>query len=276
MHLTPTQIFHHRWAAALAAQDVAALHGLYHPDAVQLSVGTGQTLVGAEAIVAGYAELFGIVGAVTTTRVETFTDLGTAYVAETHQTSAFAQSFAYDVVTLEGGRARYHVSGSINPRPPALELPPDTGTPGQTMYRRMWETTYARNFAARAELYAPDAVQASSGTVRRGRDAILRAEQQGLQAGTNPQLKTLSSFVEGPGVVAVEQVVSMVIQDTQWDLECYSATILRDGKVAMDVDGLINPRQEELSQAVRTVGLAQARALQSVADGLARFNGLWR
>ncbi|HTJ66407.1 MAG TPA: nuclear transport factor 2 family protein [Actinospica sp.] len=276
MQLTATQVFHHRWSAALAAQDAAALRGLYRDDAVQLSVGTGRTLVGAEAIAAGYAEVFGVVGGITTTGVESFTDLGTAYVAESRQTSGFAQALAYDVFALHDGRARYHVSGSITPRT-ATALPAESATPGQVFYRRMWEAKRTRNAAAIAGMLTPDAVQATVRGVLRGGPAIVQGEQRAWQYNADRRLRGLSAFVEGPNVLAAEGVVNVTLLETPFDMEFYEVWLLRDdGPAALNVSGLINPRPEELKQRLQRIGAQQAQAVQTVAYGIARTIGPWR
>src|SRR6266568_2713880 len=117
MQLTPGQIFHHRWCAALANRDVEAVRELYHTAAVQVSMSTGRVLVGQADIGAGLDELFDIAGPITT-EVESFVDVGDAICVEAAQSTAYTPSRTYHIFQFENGRARYHFSGTISPRPP--------------------------------------------------------------------------------------------------------------------------------------------------------------
>lgn len=276
MQLTTTQIFHHRWAAALAAQDVAALRDLYHPDAVHLSVGNGQTLVGADAIASGFAELFDVVGAITVTSVESLIDAGGAYVAETVQSSRFAQARSYDAFVLDNGRALFHVTGSVNPRPPAV-TPRGSYSPGQVLHRRYWEACDRRDIAAVGDLYAPEAVAVELDTVVHGRQMILQNLQQAWQQGVITRLKSLSAFVEGPDVFASEGVLTLTVYDTPLDIEFYDVWILSAGRVGFNFTGFINPGLADVKQwmqkladirirAIQSSGEAQVRAMQSITD----------
>ena len=92
MQLTSGQLFHHRWCAALASRDVAALRGMYHPDAVRVSTTTGQVLTGVEQITGALTQLFDVAGAVTTTSVEEFVDAGEWICVESVQATAYAQA----------------------------------------------------------------------------------------------------------------------------------------------------------------------------------------
>ncbi|WAL68585.1 nuclear transport factor 2 family protein [Amycolatopsis cynarae] len=276
MHFSPAQAFHHRWCAAMAARDTTALRELYHPDAVQLSVATSQVLTGAQAIASGYAELFGSVGAVQTTAVESFVDLGEAFVAESTQQTGFLQMTGYDVFALVDGRARFHVHGAISPRPPAA-LPPESGAPGQAFYRRVWAATNARDAAALQHLYAPDAVMASTAGVVRGLQAITTGIQQVWQSAGPAQLKGLSRFVEGPDALAVEGVANIGLMEARLDVEFYEVWLLRAGQATLTVTGLINPRPAELRQGLQRLAEHRTRVLQTFAEGVTlRASAPWR
>jgi ketosteroid isomerase-like protein len=267
MQLTSTQAFHHRWSAAMAAGDVYALRALYQPgSSVQLSLGTGLVLMGAESIAAGYAETFGVVGGVVTAGVERFIDLGFAYVAESWQSSGYASTLSYDVFVLEGGLARYHVSGSVAPRTPAA-LPAESAAPGQYFYRQVWDATNARDLAALAQLYAPDAVRASAGVVQRGSLAILQSEQQTWAQGGGQRISSLSTFVEGPNILAAEGVIEAVLMDTTFSLEIYDVWLMRGGQGVLNISGLINPRPEELNRLMQRVASSRRRAERPEAYG---------
>jgi ketosteroid isomerase-like protein len=275
MQLSPAQAFHHRWCAAMAARDAAALHELHHPDAVQLSVVTSRVLVGAQAVAANYAELFGAAGAVATA-VQSFTDLGEAFVVESTQSTTSMQMTCYDLFVLAEGRVRFHAAGTIAPRPPAA-LPPESDAPGQAFYRRLWAAMNARDAATLDHLYAPDAVQASVGGVVHGRQAITAGIRNVWQTVGPAQLKGLTRFVEGPDVLAVEGVANIGLAQARLDVEFYEIWLLRAGQAVLAVNGLINPRPAELRQGLQRLAEHQTRVLQTFAEGVTlRAAAPWR
>lgn len=275
MHLSPAQAFHHRWCAAMAARDAAALRELYHPDAVQLSAATGQVLSGAPAIASGYAELFEVAGAIRTD-VMSFVDLGDGFVAESTQATASMQTTGYDVFVLADGRARFHTTGAISPRPPAA-LPAESAAPGQAFYRRFWAAVNARDAAALEHLYAPDAVQASLDAVVRGRQAITGGVRQVWQSVGPAQLKGLTRFVEGPDALVVEGVANIGLMEARLDVEFYEVWLLRAGQAVLTVNGLINPRPAELRQALQKLADHRTRVLQTFTEGVTlRASAPWR
>ncbi|MHC3473493.1 nuclear transport factor 2 family protein [Streptomyces sp. 7R007] len=273
MQLTSAQAFHHRWCAALAAQDTAALGELYHPDAVQLSVSTGRTLLGAEAIATGYAESFGIAGAVNTTGVENFIDLGTSFVAESTQSTSFAQATSYDVFALDGGRARFHASGSLFPRSPGALPAQDPAAPGQAFFRQLWNAISMQDAATLTSLYAPDAVHASVAGIMRGGQVITDSLRQRWRQVGPPQLRSLSCFVEGPGALAVEGMANLGFgPDVRLDVEFYEVWLLHQGRAVFVTSGLISPRPAELRQGLQNYADNQIRNIQIVAQGLAHLH----
>ncbi|WP_030241958.1 nuclear transport factor 2 family protein [Streptomyces sp. NRRL S-350] len=270
MHVTPSQAFHHRWCAAVAAQDLAALKGLYHPDAVMLSSTTGSVQAGAEQILAGYAQLFRTVGAMTTTAVEEFTDLGDVIRVESVRSTAFAPMLAYDVFALDDGRARVHVTGSIRPRP-AAPAPPQHSvpTPGQNLHRRIWDAIDARDATALRAVYAPDAAQTVVGGVIRGADAIVQATWQNWHDGNTTRLKAVTAFTDAPQAMCAEGVAEVALQDTRFDTAYYQVWLLRAGLVTHCVTGLISPRPNELRQGLERLSDARLKAAQAVTLGMA-------
>ncbi|WP_033223267.1 nuclear transport factor 2 family protein [Kitasatospora phosalacinea] len=270
MQLTPGQVFHHRWCAAMAARDVAALRDLHHPDAVLLSSSTGSVRSGAERIAADYSQLFATAGAVTTTAVEDFTDLGDAIRVESVVSTAFARMLTYDVFALDAGRVRVHVTGTILPRPPApAPAQHAVPTPGQALHRRIWAATDARDAAALRAVYAPDAVQTVFGGVVRGADAIARGTWEGWQHGHATRLKAVTAFTDAPQAVCVEGVAGVEVQDTRFEVAYYQVFLVRAGLVTHSVTGLISPRPAELRQGLDRLADARLKAAQAITLGMA-------
>lgn len=278
MQLSPGQMFHHRWCAALAAQDVAALQTLYHPAAVQVSTVTGKVLAGTEQITDSFRQLFAVAGAVTTTAVESFVDAGELICVESVQATAYAKALTYDVFLLEEGRLRHHVNGSISPRPQAPSLnPADPPTPGQALYRRFWGAVGAQDQAGLASVYTPDIVQVTVGDVVRGRDAVLAGAGQMWQTVGPSQLKGVTQFVETPEVVCVEGVADIGGRQMNLDVMFYEVWLLRAGLVGHRVNGLISPRPDQLRQGMQRLAQHQSQLLQTFTEGVTlRAAAPWR
>ena len=280
MQLSPAQMFHHRWCAALAAGDAATIRGMFHPDAVQVSTATGQVLTGVEQIGGTLEQLFAVAGPIATSGVESFVDLGDAFCVESVQSTAYAQVFSYDVFVIDAGRIRFHATGSIAPRS-LSPLPQPTGpTPGQDVYRQYWAATSAQDPNGLAAVFAPDIRFSNAGNVVYGRDATIGGIQRFWAGGLGSMLKTVSRFVEAPGALCVEATASVGGQGGRLDITYYELWMLRQGPTPHQVQishlirGLINPRPAELKQIMQKVADANARTVQDFAQSVMMRNAM--
>ncbi|MEY9860021.1 hypothetical protein ABH935_005655 [Catenulispora sp. GAS73] len=262
MQLSPAQMFHHRWCAALAAGDVATIRGMFHPDAVQVSTATGQVLTGVEQIGGALEQLFAVAGPIATSGVESFVDLGDSFCVESVQSTAYAQVFSYDVFVIDAGRIRFHATGSIAPRS-LSPLPQPTGpTQGQDVYQRYWAATSAQDPNGLAGVFAPDIRFSNAGSVVYSRDATIGGIQRFWAQGLGSAFKAVSRFVEAPGALCVEATASVGGQGGRLDITYYEVWMLRQGQISHLIRGLINPRPDELKQIMQKMADANTRALQ--------------
>lgn len=274
MQLSSAQMLHHRWCAALAAEDVATLRSLFHPDAVQVSTATGRVLNGVEQIAGAFEQLFGVAGPVATSGIESFVDLGDAVCVESVQSTAYAQVFGYDVFVLDGSRIRLHVTGSITPRSLAPLPPPASPTQGQDLYRRYWAATGAQDPNALTAVFAPDLRHSNAGNVVYGRESFVAGAQRFWAGGLRSALKTVSRFVETPHVLAVEATAGVGSQGGGLDITYYEVWLLRQGRISHLIRGLIAPRPAELQQIVQKAADTNMRTMQDFAQALMLRNAM--
>lgn len=266
MQLSSAQLFHHRWCAALAAGDVAALRAMFHPDAVQVSMATGQVLTGVEQIAGTLEQLFAVAGPVATSGVESFVDLGDSFCVESVQSTAYAQVLGYDVFVVDGGLIRFHANGSIAPRS-LSPLPPPTGpTQGQDVYQRYWTATNAQDPNALAGVYTPDVRFSNVGNVVYGRDQLVGAVHRFWAGGMRSTLKTVSRFVEAPQMLCIEATANVGSRGGALDITYYEVWMLRQGQVSHLIRGLITPRPAELQQIIQKIAAANQRTVQDFAQ----------
>ncbi|MEY9932737.1 ketosteroid isomerase-like protein [Catenulispora sp. GP43] len=262
MQLSSAQMFHHRWCAALAAGNVAAVRDLFHPDAVQVSSATGQVLSGVEQIAGALEQLIGVAGPIATSGVESFVDLGDAFCVESVQSTAYAQAFCYDVFVIDGGRIRFHATGSISPRALAPLPQPSGPTQGQDLYRRYWAATSAQDPNGLAAVFGPDLRFSNVGNVVYGRNEVIGAVQRFWGSGMGSALKTVSRFVETPQALCVEATADVGGRGGRLDLAYYEVWMLRQGQVSHLIRGLITPRPAELKQIMQKAADTNMRTLQ--------------
>ena len=280
MQLSPAQMFHHRWCAALAAGDAATIRGMFHPDAVQVSTATGQVLTGAEQICGALEQLFAVAGPITTSGVESFVDLGDSFCVESVQSTSYAQVLSYDVFAIDGGLIRFHTTGSVAPRSLSPLPPPSGPSQAQDLYRRYWAALSAQDPNALAGLLAPDIRFCDAGVVVYGRDAVLAAMRQVWAGGIGTTLKTVSRFVESPYTLCTEATANVGGRGGRLDISYYEMWILRQGQVPQQtqishlVRGLINPRPAELKQIVQKMAAANARAVQDWSQAFMMHNAM--
>src|SRR5579875_2543228 len=116
---TPGQTFYYQLSDAIDAQDFATLETLYHPDAVSLSMSTGQVFRGRKAILDSFKRAFQIGGAISSRAVESLVEAGGAVCVEAQLSTRIAQMQTYDIYLLQAGMVKQHVGGLISPRPPS-------------------------------------------------------------------------------------------------------------------------------------------------------------
>lgn len=274
MQLSTAQMLHHRWCAALAAGDVAALRSLFHPDAVQVSTATGRVLNGVEHIAGALEQLFGVAGPVATSGVESFVDLGDAFCVESVQSTAYAQVFGYDAFVVDDGRIRLHVNGSITPRSQSPLPPPAGPTQGQDLYRRYWAATGAQDPSALTSVFAADLRHSNAGNVVYGREPFVAGAQRFWAGGLRSALKTVSRFVETPHALGVEATAGVGSQGGGLDITYYEVWLLRQGQVSHLIRGLITPRPAELKQIMQQVADTNMRTLQDFTQAFMLHNAM--
>ena len=262
MQLSSAQMFHHRWCAALAAGDVAAVREMFHPDAVQVSSASGQVLSGVEQIAGALEQLIGVAGPIATSGVESFVDLGDAFCVESVQSTAYAQVFSYDVFVIDAGRIRFQANGSIAPRALAPVPTPAGPTQGQDVYRRYWAASGAQDPTGLAAVFAPDLRYSNAGSVVYGRNEVIGALQRFWGGGLNSALKTVSRYVETPQALCVEATASVGGRGGRLDITYYEVWMLRQGQVSHLIRGLITPRPAELKQIMQKMADTTMRTLQ--------------
>jgi|SRR5579859_3097276 len=127
MQITGGQTFYYRLCEARENQDRALLEALYHPDAVSLSLSTGQVTRGREAILDSFKQTFQVAGAISLRSVESLVEAGEAVCVEATLSTRFAEVQTYDIYMLQAGMAKQHVSGLISPRPQGERAPDRDG-----------------------------------------------------------------------------------------------------------------------------------------------------
>jgi ketosteroid isomerase-like protein len=286
MQLSAAQLVHHRWCAALAAGDVAAVRGLLHPDAVQVSTGTGRVRNGVEQIAGALEQLFAVAGPIATSEVDGFIDLGDAFCVESVQSTTYAQVFGYDVFVLDGDRIRFHVNGSITPRSLSPLPPPAEPTQAQDVYRRYWTATSARDLNGLGGVFAPDIRFSNVGNVVYGRDTVMGGIQRFWAGGMGSTLKTVSRFVETPHALCVEATAGVGGNGGSLDITYYEVWMLRQGEpsgqgqtphqmqISHLIRGLITPRPAELKQIVQRMADANQRTLQDFTQAFMLHNAM--
>jgi ketosteroid isomerase-like protein len=255
MQLTGGQEFYYRLSAAREAQDLVSLGALYDPDAVFLSVSTGQVFRGRGAILDSFKHAFGLAGAVSSRSVESLVEVGGAVCVEATLATRFAQMQTYDVYLLQAGVVKCHIGGLIAPRPASGQgcgqgLPQ---TRGGAFYHRWYAAIEAQDFATLESLYHSGAVRVncSVNEAASGRDAIMDSLRQFAQNGGRVTLKTIEKFVETEEIVCAEVASTTVIGGAPFDTLAYDIFVLHADRVALYFSGLISPRWPELQQAIQ-------------------------
>jgi hypothetical protein len=270
VQLTLGSEFYGRLTGALEQHDLVTLASLYHPDAVQLSAGTGQVLRGTATIVAAADHMLQAAGPVRTVSADKFVECGDVLCVEATQALRFQEVQTYDVFVLRAGAVQFQFSGMISPRPAALPQPAGAPvTPARRLFDQYRSAAGARDYAGLHHLISADAVQiyASQGVVHQGRDAILAAARAEERQSTAPQLKAITGMVEAPGLIGVEAVITQTARlpgggvfglpgGPTLELHGYEFLVLRDGAVRCDVFGLISPRPDEI-EAILTRSIEQ-------------------
>jgi ketosteroid isomerase-like protein len=257
---TPGQTFYYQLSAAIDAQDLATLETMYHPDAVFLSMSTGQVFRGREAILDSFKNAFQIGGAISSRSVENLVEAGEAICVEAKLTTTrLIQRQTYDVYLLQAGMVKQQVGGLISPRPPIGQgnvqgLPQ---TKGAALYHRLRALTEAQDFMKLESLYHPDVISVNCITheVRRGRAAIIDLFKQTTANGGYVKRNSIESFVESSEIIGTEFTQSVRrISDlgpVQVDALTYEVLVLRAGQIGQSFSGAISPRGPELQQAVQ-------------------------
>lgn len=260
MQYTPGQTFYYQLSAAVDAQDFATLEILYHPDAVSLSLSTGQVFRGREAILDSFKHAFQIGGAISSRSVENLVEAEGAVCVEAKLTTTRSvQMQTYDVYMLQAGMVKQHVGGLISPRPPVGQGRGQGGpqTKGAALYHRYCQALEAQDFATLANLYHPDmiSVDCITNTFRRGRAAIIGVLKEAAQNGGYVKLNSVESFVESSEIICAEatQTARRVseIGPVQFDALTYEVLVLHAGQIVQRFGGAISPRGPELQQAVQ-------------------------
>jgi ketosteroid isomerase-like protein len=259
LHYTPGQTFYYQLSAAIDAQDLGTLASMYHPDAVSVSMSTGQVVQGREAVLDSYRHAFQIGGAISARSVENFVETADAICVEsTLTTSRSIRVQTYDVYLLQSGMVRQHVGGFINPRPPVGQGHGSglTQTSGGAFYQRYCAAVEAGDFATYASLHHPDAVYLNciTNVSSRGREAIVGMISQATQNGGYVRRTAIESFAEAPGIVCAEttQAARRVtdVGTVQVDALMYEVFLLRAGQIVLGVGGSISPRGPELRRSI--------------------------
>jgi ketosteroid isomerase-like protein len=280
MQLTIGQAFYHRLCAAIEAQDLATLEALYHPDAVSISLSTGQIFKGREAILDSFKQTFQITGSISPKSVESLVEAGGAVCVEATMLTRFAEIQSYDVYMLQAGKVQQHFGGLISPRPP-LGQQQGQGTPqtrGQAFYRRLCTAIETQDLTILGGVYHPDAVSISSSTNQflQGREAIISSLKQSFQNGGFIKLKSVESFVETEEVICAEATetckLGTPMGGVQFDTLSYEVYILRAGKVQQHFGGLISPRVPALKQFVQQALQQQSEQQAEIAKTLHQNN----
>jgi ketosteroid isomerase-like protein len=260
MQFTAGQTFYYRLSAVIEAQDLTNLGALYHPDAVSLSLSTGQVLRGREAILDSFKQTFQVAGAISPSSVESLVEVEGAVCVEATLATRFAKIQTYDIYMLQAGMVKQHVGGLISPRPPVGQGPAQglPQTRGGAFYHRYCQATEARDFATLESLYHPAMVSVSCSVNEslRGRDAIISLFKQAMQNGGYIKLKSIESFVENGEIIAVEAAQTTKLGagsmgSIQFDTLTYGVFVLRAGQIRLHFGGGISPRGPELQQAIQ-------------------------
>lgn len=258
MQLTPGQTFYHRLSAAREAQDLATLETLYHPDAVFLSLSTGQIERGRAAILDSFKHTFQITGAISS-RYEALVEAAGAVCVEDRLSTRSGEMQTYDVYLLQAGMVKQHVGGLISPRP-AMGQRQGQGLPqtkGAALYHRLHAMKEAQDFARLESLYHPDiiSVDCITNEVRRGRAAIIGLLKRVTANGGYVKLNSIESFVESGEIIGAEvtSTARRVIElgPVQVDALSYEVLVLRAGQIGQSFSGAIRPRGPEIQQSIQ-------------------------
>lgn len=257
MQMSAGQVFYHRLSAARAAQDLTGMGSLYHPDAVFVSLGTGEVFGGRGAILESFKRTFEIAGAISSRSVESLVEAGEAVCVEATLATRFAQMQSYDVYLLEAGLVKRQVGGLISPRPPDGHGPGFPQTQEGAFYHRLCAATQTHDFATLEGAYRPDAihVNCSANLSWRGREAIMGLRRQGAQNGERVELRSVERFVATDEIISAEVASTTTIDgpmgSMSFDTLGYDVLMLRAGQIERSFSGLISPRWPELQQTVR-------------------------
>jgi hypothetical protein len=274
MQLTPGQAFYARLSAAIESRDRSALESLYQPDVVLVSVSSGQTLRGRDAVLADIEQTSAFAGPVrqsVTGPNDRFVEFGDVIAVEATHTTRTAVYETYDVYLLHNGAVRYQFGGAISPLQPA---PPPAFGPQPTAEQQF---LFAYRAAAQAmdggrlrALYRPDAVDiiVSLGMVDQGADRIVSRRLQGARV-LRPQDRGLTRVADGPGYVCAEGVVAQhlgqtLIRGALVDVLGYSICLLQDGAIRFQFSGFIRPRAAEILGQAKQLHEHNMRAWDSV------------
>ncbi|HLI71436.1 MAG TPA: nuclear transport factor 2 family protein [Ktedonobacteraceae bacterium] len=256
---TPGQTFYYQLSDAIDAQDFATLETLYHPDAVSLSMSTGQVFRGRKAILDSFKRAFQIGGAISSRAVESLVEAGGAVCVEAQLSTRIAQMQTYDIYLLQAGMVKQHVGGLISPRPPIgrKSVQGWSQAKGAALYQQYWQALAARDFSTLANLYHPDAISVACSTNQfyRGRAAIIGLLKEGTANGGYVKLNSVESFVESGEIICVEitQTARRVSElgPVQIDALMYDVFVLHAGRILQHFGGAIAPRGPEIQQAAQ-------------------------
>jgi hypothetical protein len=229
MQLTPGQAFYHRLSTAIEKQDIATLDTLYQPDAIQVSVNTGQILHGRAAVVAAIKEMLGLASPVKPVAIESFVELGDALCVEAVQETRFSQIQTYDI--YEQLRAMY--------RPDATSISASLG-----------------------------AVVQGQDTIVSTLQQSMRTGRWPPQLISTFRFIETPNLICAEGISAQQLVVSADGEGPVLDLQFYQVFVLEDGAIRYQFTGLISPRPAELKQTRQKLSAAVQRARERSFDSL--------
>lgn len=272
MQRTAARMFYYSLCAALEKSDLAALAGLYRPDAVKLDVAAGQVLQGRDAIVAEVEQSARFEGPLRTTAIEFFVEHGDALGVEAAVATRYETGVIYDLIVLEAGLARVQIRGMISPRQAGTTAAPygSAHTAQRQFYDRVSAADKSRDYAQLGAMCRPDmaALFPSASAVIPGRDALLAEARRAARGAGRTRRESVVSYLDAPGVIVAEE---MTAQETgmpgvQDHLLGYVALVVRGGLVQYVFQGLINPRLAEIRQEHRKRADAVHRAHERSLD----------
>ncbi|GIH21567.1 nuclear transport factor 2 family protein [Rugosimonospora africana] len=259
-YMTGGQEFYARLSKAREDQDIAALGAFYHPDAVSISLSTGQVFSGRQAIVDAFARTFQAAGVISSKSVESLVEAAGTVCVEATFTTRSGQIQTYDIYLLQAGMIKQHVSGLISPHPPVgqgrVQQWPQTN--GWAFFHYLRTAAEARDFVILAGLHHADAVSVgcSLNHSLSGREAIVNSAKQFAANGGYLKLKSIEAFAESSEIICLESVQTLEITSTragsaQIDLLNYAVWVVHAGRIQRHFSGYISPRGPDLQRAIQ-------------------------